>query len=1046
MDPNLLTVVADALTASLNPDPGTRTAAEARLDQLMLNGETGVALATLLTSPQYDLVLRQIRTILQRKFVLERWSPFFPNFKGNAPNPELKDRIRGLLFNGLSDPARKIRTSAGFALSTTAQSDWPDDCPDLLKSLIELLSGASPDSVDGAMRVFAEFIKSEISEEQLLPILRELLPVLIGILGTPEKHSALTRSRVLSVFNQCVQVLWMVKDQYPDPVKEAIDSILPEWLNALKILLDLDPAQDVSSGDNWDGIALRIQIFKVVERITYCFPRAISQGLRVFYNSATSHLEKLLAPHQTYYVATDGPTPPGSSDDSGETTLLPQLGSAILDFIKSATRTKAMKEWVLADEKEGGNQVIAPLLSLVIAWAQMTSEDEVEWASDPNAFLADDIDEESATLRNVSFDVVVAVEEISPEGTALALQGVLQRIIQDSNNARLGGNAGWWKLMEAGLAAAGSLEEDEFDAKPFLVDVIPPLLNLGGDLPFIQGRGFVFASQFSDQLPSTLFAQYLQAVVAALESPSVSMPVKVSAVKAMQNFAGKSEAKDVIVPLAARICNDLTPFLLSATEDALTLVTEALLAVIEMGDSEWLTPELTAPLVTSLMEVWVKNVKGAAAHRNCAVEDPILLSVLTDVFVAIARCPVPGVYQAIVTIALPSLASAITQATQDQSWIVTSAIDLATSLMRGAPRGQLGDGFFNLLGPALFTCLLNTEDREVIQNGIECLTLVIRKGCDQLLGFVMPQSGESGLTLLLRLVSSLLTPATSESEAGGLFVGDMLVHLLKNAGKAPELQPVTPDLITALVRRMETAKTATFMQSLIIPVAYLVHTQRDDVLNLLDSLTVGSATGIAVFANAWCENADTFQGAWATKLSTVALCNMFLSDRPSLTSLRVKGDMIIRPETSNVPTEYEMIPFHVKVLKLLVSELQQSGENALAAAQGKGAKVDKDLDVDAEDEDAADWEEEEDLFQGLKQEELGFLSDYIDAAAGEDDNSPSQGDDEDLRDDPISQLDLKTHLIGFFRQCAQSNPEGFSQLVEGLKVEETLIVRKAVSG
>lgn len=34
--------------------------------------------------------------------------------------------------------------------------------------------------------------------------------------------------------------------------------------------------------------------------------------------------------------------------------------------------------------------------------------------------------------------------------------------------------------MEAGLAAAGSLEEDEFDAKPFLADVIPPLLNLGG--------------------------------------------------------------------------------------------------------------------------------------------------------------------------------------------------------------------------------------------------------------------------------------------------------------------------------------------------------------------------------------------------------------------------------------------------------------------------------------------------------------------------------------------------------------------------------------
>ena len=55
----------------------------------------------------------------------------------------------------------------------------------------------------------------------------------------------------------------MVKDQYPDPVKEAIDTILPEWLNALKILLDLDPTQDVASSENWDGVALRVQIFKV---------------------------------------------------------------------------------------------------------------------------------------------------------------------------------------------------------------------------------------------------------------------------------------------------------------------------------------------------------------------------------------------------------------------------------------------------------------------------------------------------------------------------------------------------------------------------------------------------------------------------------------------------------------------------------------------------------------------------------------------------------------------------------------------------------------
>ena len=36
------------------------------------------------------------------------------------------------------------------------------------------------------MRVFAEFIKGDLSEDQILPIMRQLLPVLLSILGQPE--------------------------------------------------------------------------------------------------------------------------------------------------------------------------------------------------------------------------------------------------------------------------------------------------------------------------------------------------------------------------------------------------------------------------------------------------------------------------------------------------------------------------------------------------------------------------------------------------------------------------------------------------------------------------------------------------------------------------------------------------------------------------------------------------------------------------------------------------------------------------------------------
>lgn len=55
----------------------------------------------------------------------------------------------------------------------------------------------------------------------------------------------------------------MVKDQHPQAVKEAIGTVLPVWLEAFKILLNIDPTSDVSNCENWDGLAVRIQIFKV---------------------------------------------------------------------------------------------------------------------------------------------------------------------------------------------------------------------------------------------------------------------------------------------------------------------------------------------------------------------------------------------------------------------------------------------------------------------------------------------------------------------------------------------------------------------------------------------------------------------------------------------------------------------------------------------------------------------------------------------------------------------------------------------------------------
>jgi len=97
------------------------------------------------------------------------------------------------------------------------------------------------------------------------------------------------------------------------------------------------------------------------------------------------------------------------------------------------------------------------------------------------------------------------------------------------------------------------------------------------------------------------------------------------------------------------------------------------------------------------------------------IADPIFISILTDILASLASSPTPGIYQTIVKKALPILTLAIQSAKKEESWIAGSAIELATSLVKGAPETGLGEGFFQLLGPNLFSCLSGAEDRDVLQ-------------------------------------------------------------------------------------------------------------------------------------------------------------------------------------------------------------------------------------------------------------------------------------------------------------------------------------------
>lgn len=149
---------------------------------------------------------------------------------------------------------------------------------------------------------------------------------------------------------------------------------------------------------------------------------------------------------------------------------------------------------------------------------------------------------------------------------------------------------------------------------------------------------------------------------------------------------------------------------------------ETLAVVIDVDHGKWLIPELALSLVNAVLEVWSKNNKGISSpllNNDYNIikppSDPIFISILTDILTSLASSPTNEVYETVVKQSLPPLSVAINSATKEESWIASSAIDLVSSLVEGSPQTGLGEGFFALLAPNLFSCLAGAEDRDVLQ-------------------------------------------------------------------------------------------------------------------------------------------------------------------------------------------------------------------------------------------------------------------------------------------------------------------------------------------
>ena len=290
----------------------------------------------------------------------------------------------------------------------------------------------------------------------------------------------------------------------------------------------------------------------------------------------------------------------------------------------------------------------------------------------------------------------------------------------------------------------------------------------------------------------------------------------------------------------------------------------------------------------------------------------------------------------------------------------------------------LPDGFIAAVMPKLQRILMQATDDALVQPATTAVTYALKKGTSQFIAW-KDQSGTRSLEVVLTIINRLLN-APEIDEQAAQEVGGLASVVVEKYG-SEQLGPYLSDLLQALASRLAHAEKIQFIQSLLMVFVGITISAPKDVVDFLSQLSINSQNGLSVVLTKWLENSILFAGFDEVRQNTVALSKLFELQDERIKQIGVKGELIIentgriktRSQSKKNPDRYTTIGADLKILELLVDELNnaaQSKFSTLAAAQAAALGEDADSPTS---QDSGEWEDEPeavDLGSAAVKEEL----------------------------------------------------------------------------
>ncbi|KAI8909039.1 armadillo-type protein [Gorgonomyces haynaldii] len=971
------------LNQCLSQDTFTRTRAEVQLKNL---AQEGVCMQSLLriSLENHSFGQRQLAAVTLKNQIDISWSKSADRYQnGPIPDDQTKDWIKHNILLGLSVDLKPIRSLLANTISKIAHLDWPEQWPQLFEHLMQHLSSQNLDSVSGALQVLEDFVKDDMSDHHFPSVAPILVPALHQITGN-EVYPPPVRARAIKIISDFVDTIFMVKEEHPEVIESYLEPLLKLWIPGLTMFVG-QPATEQS-------LPLKIESLKTIVKIFQNFPKESVSYQQAIVETVWNNLLTLESIYHQKYVQ---PTQDQWNEvvESPDGWELNQLVFSSLDLVQFISKRKHFKS-LFADQ-----QFMDRLMSCLVTFLQITAQSEMGWEHDMDEFIQEDEEEATVyTVRLAAEETLLTIVE-SYEQTTLDrfYQTSLAKLSETSHRQQ----HWWWKVHEAvfyGLGKASQpyiyhiKEKLQFDLHQLFTGVILEDCK-AQDYPFLSGRCLWLAGKYCDILSDTIVNDYIGA---SLQGTTMSPIFQIFAVKAIKCFCTSMDSKK-LKPVVPLILKSLCHMAKDAKDEFLFLILETLSTAIKIDDQA--TANEASSITDIILNGWIQKP-----------EDFLVVELVQELVSHLSHNPIVSLeFQSRM---FPTLLEAIQP--QQPPALVATALDMLTSLIRNAT-GELPKEYTTRVFPVVVSMMLSNEEDQLLQNGQDLLQALIHRDYASIKQWTDGQY--QGLDLIIRCIAKLLQPEQSESSS--IFVGDLVTKLIQKAGA--DLTPVLSELLLAVLKRLESAKMPSFIQTLVLIFCHLIHSQLATVLDFLSLNQVNGKSGLEIFLKAWAGCFSDFQGYYHVKVSVVAMCLLLQSQDERLGKIQVQGDLVsqtqkivTRSMAAKRPDTFTIIPFPAKALKLLVEEFQQQRESKMAA---KRQMVDEYFaDMDSDDE----WDE--------------MPEDFEDAVFE---------DEPELKGDPIYELDLKHYLIDFFKSM-QHMPSAQTLAVH-LKEHEHKILREALS-